>query len=88
MSVLVECVPNFSEGRCKDIIDSISNAICQTKGCHLLDVDPGVSTNRTVYTFVGEPGDVVTGALAAAKIAYNLIDMKTQKGEHPRIGFY
>lgn len=86
MSVLVECVPNFSEGRCKDIIDAISNAISQTKGCYLLDVDPGVSTNRTVYTFVGEPDDVVNGALAAAKVAHNLIDMNIQKGEHPRIG--
>ena len=67
MSALVECVPNFSEGRNKEVIEAISNAIVQTKGCYLLDVDPGVSTNRTVYSFVGEPNDVLLGALNAAK---------------------
>lgn len=86
MTALVECVPNFSEGRCKDVIDAISNAISKCKGCYLLDVDPGTSTNRTVYTFVGEPDDVVNGALAAARLAHKLIDMQHQKGEHPRIG--
>lgn len=68
------------------VIDAISNAIKSSKGCYLLDVDPGVSTNRTVYTFVGGPEDVIEGALAAARIAHKLIDMRTQKGEHPRIG--
>lgn len=51
-----------------------------------MDVDPGVSTNRTVYTFVGSPDDVIQGALAAARVAHKLIDMRVQKGEHPRIG--
>lgn len=68
------------------VIDAISNAISSSKGCYLLDVDPGMSTNRTVYTFVGSPNDVVQGALAAARVAHRLIDMSVQKGEHPRIG--
>ncbi|XP_013917391.1 PREDICTED: formimidoyltransferase-cyclodeaminase [Thamnophis sirtalis] len=86
MSKLVECVPNFSEGNNKKVIDEISKAISQTKGCRLLDVDAGPSTNRTVYTFVGNPEDVVLGALNAAKIAFQLIDMAKHKGEHPRMG--
>ena len=86
MEKIVECVPNFSEGRRKDVIDAISKAITNTDGCLLLDVDPGISTNRTVYTFVGSPEAVVDGALAAAHVAYNLIDMSTQHGSHPRIG--
>ena len=86
MNALVECVPNFSEGRNKEIIDAIANAISHTKGCYLLDVDAGVSTNRTVYSFVGEPHDVVQGALAAARVGYKLINMENHKGEHPRIG--
>lgn len=52
----------------------------------MLDADPGVSTNRTVYTFVGSPKAVIEGAMAAARVAYQTIDMKTQRGEHPRIG--
>lgn len=83
---LVECVPNFSEGRDKDVIDAISKAISDTKGCYLLDVDPGASTNRTVYTFVGAPDDVMQGALNAAKVGHKLIDMRLQKGSHPRVG--
>jgi glutamate formiminotransferase/formiminotetrahydrofolate cyclodeaminase len=86
MKSLVECVPNFSEGRRKDVIDAIANAISQTNGCYLLDVDPGTSTNRTVITFVAEPENVIQGALAAARVAHKLIDMSVQKGEHPRIG--
>ena len=86
MKKIVECVPNFSEGRNKSIIDAISNAISSTKGCFLLDADPGVSTNRTVYTFVGEPEDVIQGALEAARVGHKLINMSVQKGEHPRIG--
>jgi glutamate formiminotransferase/formiminotetrahydrofolate cyclodeaminase len=88
MEKIVECVPNFSEGRKKDVIDAISKAISSTDGCVLLDVDPGISTNRTVYTFVGSPKAVVEGAIAAAHVAYNLIDMSIQHGSHPRIGFY
>ncbi|ETE70120.1 Formimidoyltransferase-cyclodeaminase, partial [Ophiophagus hannah] len=68
------------------VIDEISKAISQTKGCLLLDVDAGSSTNRTVYTFVGSPEDVVVGALNAAKIAFQFIDMAKHKGEHPRMG--
>jgi glutamate formiminotransferase/formiminotetrahydrofolate cyclodeaminase len=83
---LVECVPNFSEGRDRDVIDQIAEAIRKTAGCTLLDVDPGASTNRTVYTFVGAPEAVVAGALAGARVARQRIDMRKQKGEHPRVG--
>ncbi|XP_039612411.1 formimidoyltransferase-cyclodeaminase [Polypterus senegalus] len=86
MSKLVECVPNFSEGRCKEVIDAIAGAISDTEGCRLLDVDPGPSTNRTVYTFVGPPEAVIEGALNAARLAFRLIDMTRHKGEHPRMG--
>ena len=79
-SKVVECVPNFSEGRNSEIIEAIAFAIKTTAGCSLLDVDPGASTNRTVYTFVGSPDDVVKGALAAAKVAHKLIDMTKHKG--------
>ncbi|MCX7909906.1 MAG: glutamate formimidoyltransferase [Ignavibacteria bacterium] len=83
---IVECVPNFSEGRDENIINAIADAIRNTAGCTLLDIDPGKSTNRTVYTFVGEPKAVVEGALNAARVAKKLIDMRKHKGEHPRIG--
>uniref|UniRef100_A0A452VNI8 Formimidoyltransferase-cyclodeaminase n=1 Tax=Ursus maritimus TaxID=29073 RepID=A0A452VNI8_URSMA len=86
MSQLVECVPNFSEGNNQEVIDAISRAVAQTPGCVLLDVDAGPSTNRTVYTFVGQPKDVVEGALNAARAAFQLIDMSQHKGEHPRMG--
>ncbi|KAF6118711.1 formimidoyltransferase cyclodeaminase [Phyllostomus discolor] len=86
MSRLVECVPNFSEGNNQEVIDAISQAVAQTPGCVLLDVDAGPSTNRTVYTFVGSPEDVVEGALNAARAAFRLIDMSKHKGEHPRMG--
>uniref|UniRef100_A0A4W3IZY5 Formimidoyltransferase-cyclodeaminase n=1 Tax=Callorhinchus milii TaxID=7868 RepID=A0A4W3IZY5_CALMI len=86
MSKLVECVPNFSNGRSKEIIDAIAQAIAQSDGCFLLDVDPGPSTNRTVYTFVGSPAAVVEGALNAAREAHRLINMATHSGEHPRLG--
>lgn len=83
---LVECVPNFSEGRNRQVIDAIADAVRQTPGCTLLDVDPGQSTNRTVYTFVGAPESVVEGALAAARVAREGIDMRRHTGEHPRMG--
>ncbi|PIK49677.1 hypothetical protein BSL78_13444 [Apostichopus japonicus] len=83
---IVECVPNFSEGRRKEVIDAISDAVAKTEGCTLLDVDPGASTNRTVYTFVGPPEAVIEGALNMCKVAYDLIDMRGQHGEHPRMG--
>jgi glutamate formiminotransferase / formiminotetrahydrofolate cyclodeaminase len=86
MRKLVECVPNFSEGRDRAVIDAIADAIRATAGCTLLDVDPGASTNRTVYTLVGAPEAVVEGALAGARVARSRIDMRTQKGEHPRVG--
>ncbi|XP_038577952.1 formimidoyltransferase-cyclodeaminase-like isoform X1 [Micropterus salmoides] len=86
MAQLVECVPNFSEGRNKEVIDAISAAISGTAGCSLLDVDPGASTNRTVYTFVGSPAAVVEAALNAARQAFSLIDMSKHSGEHPRTG--
>jgi glutamate formiminotransferase/formiminotetrahydrofolate cyclodeaminase len=86
MKKIVECVPNFSEGRDKDTIEAIARAIRDVEGCTLLDVDPGASTNRTVYTFVGDPETVIEGALAAARVARERIDMRTHKGEHPRFG--
>ena len=86
MKKIIECVPNFSEGRDSKIIEAIANAIKQTIGCQLLDVDPGKSTNRTVITFVGDPKSVVQGALNAAKVARSLIDMRNHHGEHPRMG--
>lgn len=86
MKKIVECVPNFSEGQKRETIDAISKAIEAVTGCSLLDVDPGYSTNRTVYTFVGDPDAVVEGALAGARVARALIDMRKHKGEHPRFG--
>lgn len=86
MRKLVECVPNFSEGRDRAVIDAIAAAVRSTAGCTLLDVDAGHSTNRTVYTFVGSPEAVVEGALSAARVAKNRIDMRRHTGEHPRLG--
>ena len=86
MKKIVECVPNFSEGRDQETIEAIAEAIRSTQGCSLLDVDPGKSTNRTVYTFVGDPDAVVKGALAAARVAKERIDMRGHQGEHPRFG--
>lgn len=86
MKKIVECVPNFSEGRNPETIEAIAQAIRETPDCRLLDVDPGASTNRTVYTFVGSPEAVVEGALAAARVAWERIDMRSHKGEHPRFG--
>ena len=86
MKKIVECVPNFSDGRNKETIDAIAESIRQTKGCRLLDVDPGKSTNRTVYTFVGSPEAVIEGALNSARIARKKIDMRVHNGEHHRMG--
>ncbi len=86
MQQIVECVPNFSEGRDETVINAIADAIRETQGCELLDVDPGKSTNRTVYTFVGDPDSVIEGALAAARVAREKIDMRRHKGGHPRFG--
>ena len=86
MKKIIECVPNFSEGRDKRIIDAIANAISSVSGVTLLDVDPGAATNRTVYTFVGDEKSVVEGAFAGIKVASQLIDMRKHSGEHPRFG--
>ena len=80
-SVVVECVPNFSVGKNGDVVEAISVAIRSTDGCSLLDVDSGYSTNRTVYTFVGTPAAVIKGALNAAKVAHEKIDMTNHQGE-------
>jgi glutamate formiminotransferase / formiminotetrahydrofolate cyclodeaminase len=86
MARLVECVPNFSEGRNRAVIDAIADAISGVSGVKLLDVDPGVDTNRTVYTFVGSPEGVQDAAVKAARKALELIDMARHSGAHPRIG--
>ncbi|MCK4421731.1 glutamate formimidoyltransferase [candidate division WOR-3 bacterium] len=83
---LVECVPNFSEGRDKEKIDSIIGEIRNTSGVWLLDVDPGADTNRTVVTFVGSPEGVEEAAFRAIKKASEVLDMREQKGAHPRMG--
>lgn len=83
---LIECVPNFSEGVNMAVIHEITNEIEQVDGVRLLDVDPGKATNRTVVTFVGEPEPVIEAAFRAIKKAAELIDMRTHKGEHPRMG--
>jgi glutamate formiminotransferase/formiminotetrahydrofolate cyclodeaminase len=86
MRKLIECVPNFSEGRDAEVIRQIAEAIKSADGVSLLDVDPGASTNRTVMTFVGTPGAVVEGAFRGIQKAAELIDMRKHKGEHPRMG--
>lgn len=83
---LIECVPNFSEGRDMQIIKQITDEIESVEGVKLLDVDPGKATNRTVVTFVGEPESVIEAAFLAIKKASELIDMSKHKGEHPRMG--
>lgn len=82
---IVECVPNFSEGRDRRIIDQIVAAMA-VDGCQVLDVDPGAATNRTVVTMVGEPEAVLEGAFQGIRAAAQLIDMRRHKGAHPRMG--
>jgi glutamate formiminotransferase/formiminotetrahydrofolate cyclodeaminase len=82
----VECVPNFSEGRNQETIRQIAKEIESTAGVRLLNIDPGEATNRTVYTFVGEPESVVDAAFKAVRCAGQLIDMRQHHGAHPRIG--
>ena len=86
MKKLIECVPNFSEGRDMGIIKQITDEIEKVEGVKLLDVDPGAATNRTVVTFVGTPDEVVEAAYQAVKKAAEVIDMRHHKGEHPRFG--
>ena len=83
---LIECVPNFSEGRDMSIIKQITDEIESVEGVKLLDVDPGKATNRTVVTFVGEPEPVIEAAYLAIQKASEIIDMSKQSGEHPRMG--
>ena len=83
---LIECVPNFSEGRNQDIIKEITSEITSISGIKLLDVDPGKDTNRTVVTFVRSPEDVIEAAFLAISKASELIDMSNHSGAHPRMG--
>lgn len=86
MKQIIECVPNFSEGRNKEIIKEITDAITSAADVSLLDVDPGEATNRTVVTFVGEPEAVVEAAFQGIKKAAEVIDMRQHHGAHPRMG--
>ncbi|WP_298951578.1 glutamate formimidoyltransferase [uncultured Alloprevotella sp.] len=83
---LIECVPNFSEGRDMNVINQITDEIRNSAGVRLLDVDPGEATNRTVVTFVGEPEAVMEAAFRAVRKASQLIDMRQHHGAHPRSG--
>jgi len=86
MKQLIECVPNFSEGRDMSIINQITSEIEAVEGVRLIDVDPGKATNRTVVTMVGTPDEVCEAAFRAVKKASELIDMSKHKGAHPRFG--
>ena len=86
MKRIIECVPNYSEGRNKAVIDGIVSAIASVEGVKVLNVDPGEATNRTVVTFVGEPEPVVEAAFKGAAAAKELIDMRKHHGAHPRSG--
>jgi glutamate formiminotransferase/formiminotetrahydrofolate cyclodeaminase len=86
MEQIIECVPNFSEGRRPEIIKQITDVIEAVSGVRLLNVDPGKATNRTVVTFVGSPAAVVEAAFQAIRKAGELIDMRQHQGEHPRMG--
>ncbi len=86
MKQIIECVPNYSEGRDKTVIDAIVSAIRTVEGVKVLDVDPGEATNRTVVTFVGEPQPVCEAAFRGAAKAQELIDMRKHHGAHPRSG--
>ncbi len=86
MKQLIECVPNYSEGRERQVIDAIVAAIRTVEGVKVLDIDPGEATNRTVVTFVGEPGPVCEAAFRGAAKAQELIDMRQHHGAHPRSG--
>ena len=86
MKRIIECVPNYSEGRNKAVIDRIVASIASVEGVKVLNVDPGEATNRTVVTFVGEPECVVEAAFRGAEKAKELIDMRVHHGAHPRSG--
>lgn len=86
MEKIIECVPNYSEGRDRSVIDAIVGAIASAEGVRVLHVDPGQAANRTVVTFVGPPEAVVEGAFRGSAMAQERIDMRRHHGEHPRIG--
>ena len=86
MKRIIECVPNYSEGRDRQVIDAIAAAIASVEGVKVLDIDPGEATNRTVITFVGEPDPVCEAAFRGAAKAQELIDMRKHHGAHPRSG--
>jgi len=86
MPPLIECVPNFSEGRDSAVLDAIAAAVRSVEGVTLLDVDPGAATNRAVFTFVGEPQEVIEAAVRAARAGSERIDMRRHRGAHPRFG--
>ena len=86
LTPIIECVPNFSEGRRPEVIEAIAASIRQVEGVRLLDIDPGKATNRTVMTMAGPPDRVIEAAYQAIKTAASLIDMRTHTGEHPRMG--
>lgn len=86
MQQIIECVPNFSEGINKEVITAIENNIAVVAGVKVLHIDQGIDANRTVITFAGEPKAVVEAAFIAIKTAGELIDMRQQKGAHPRMG--
>ena len=86
MRQIVECVPNFSEGREKGVIDQISESVKSVAGVKLLNVEPDKDYNRTVVTFIGDPKGAVEAAFRATKMASELIDMRVHSGEHPRLG--
>ncbi len=83
---IVECVPNFSEGRRKDVIDAIADAVKSVEGVRLLDVEHDPDHNRSVFTFIGEPQKVKEAALRAAEVAIEKIDLNKHQGAHPRMG--
>ena len=83
---LIECVPNFSEGRSKEFLESITSIVKSNNKVHLLDIDPGIDTNRTVVTFVGDPDNVLDIAYRLIQFSSKNIDMRTHEGEHPRMG--
>ncbi|MFM7031161.1 MAG: glutamate formimidoyltransferase, partial [Bacteroidota bacterium] len=83
---ILECVPNFSEGRRQEVIDKIAAALGSVEGARVLDVDPGKATNRTVMTLVGKPEAVIEAAFRAIREASLSIDMNSHRGEHARMG--
>lgn len=86
MDKIIECVPNFSEGRNKEILEKIADSVRAVEDAKLLDVDPGKATNRTVFTFVGSPESIKEAAFQAIKAGTELIDMREHEGEHARMG--